>query len=162
VAGTQLGVGLMIAIVVVGLASLVEAMGFWFEWVRLAGAAYLIWLGFKLIRSSGAFAEPGSAPAPRGGFFLQGFLVAVSNPKTLVFFGAFLPQFIDPGRDYLGQVVIMGVTAMVVAAISDGLYAVLVGGAGKHVSRRQVRWMSRVSGGMLIGGRVWLALTRAK
>ena len=56
----------------------------------------------------------------------------------------------------------MGVTAMVVAAISDGLYAVLVGGAGKHVSRRQVRWMSRASGGMLIGGGVWLALTRAK
>src|SRR5688572_6906433 len=57
VAGTQLGMGLMIAVVVVGLASLVEAMGFWFEWLRLAGAAYLIWLGIKLIRSSGAAAD---------------------------------------------------------------------------------------------------------
>ncbi len=163
VAGTQLGMGLMIAIVVVGLASLVEAMGYWFEWLRLAGAAYLIWLGIKLIRSSGAAADRnGAAPKPRGGFLLQGFLVAVSNPKTLVFFGAFFPQFLDPARSTFGQTILMGVTAMAVAALTDGLYAVLVGGAGKRVSAGQVRWLSRLSGGFLIGGGVWLALARSR
>lgn len=162
VAGGQLGIALMIALVGIGLASLIEAMGVWFDWLRLAGAAYLIWLGWKLLRSPGAIGETGRAPEPRGGFFLQGFLVAVSNPKTLVFFGAFIPQFIDPERDYATQVAIMGATAIVVASISDGLYAALVGGAGRRMSARAMRWLSRVSGGMLIGGGIWLALSRTR
>jgi threonine/homoserine/homoserine lactone efflux protein len=162
VAGTQVGIAVMIALVGFGLASLIEALGWWFEVVRLAGAAYLIWLGIKLIRSSGSLGEAKPAPAPRGGFFLQGFLVAIMNPKTLVFFGAFIPQFIDPSGDYARQILIMGATAIVVAAISDGLYAILIGGAGRRITQRQVRWLSRVSGGVLIGGGVWLALTRAR
>jgi homoserine/homoserine lactone efflux protein len=162
VAGTQFGIALMIALVGFGLASLIEAMGWWFGIVRLLGAAYLIWLGIKLIRTTGAFGEARKTPRPRGGFFLQGFLVAVSNPKTLVFFGAFIPQFIDPARPYAEQILIMGATAIVVAVISDGLYAVLMGGAGRRITRRQIKWLSRVSGGVLIGGGVWLALTRAK
>jgi threonine/homoserine/homoserine lactone efflux protein len=162
VAGTQIGIALMIALVGLGLASLIEALGWWWTVVRLAGAAYLIWLGVKLLRGTGSLGDAKRAPAPRGGFFLQGFLVAVSNPKTLVFFGAFLPQFIDPSRSYAEQLLIMGVTAIVVAAISDGLYAILIGGAGRHISQRQVKWISRTSGGVLIGGGLWLALTRTR
>jgi threonine/homoserine/homoserine lactone efflux protein len=161
-AGTQIGIALMIALVAIGLASMIEALGWWFDWVRLAGAAYLVWLGIKLLRSSGVAREPGRAPTPRGGFLLQGFLVAVSNPKTLVFFGAFIPQFIDPAGDYLRQVAIMGVTAVVVASISDGLYAIFVGGAGRRISARQIKWLSRASGGFLIGGGLWLALSRSR
>ena len=130
--------------------------------MRLAGAAYLIWLGIKLLRSSGGLGEARGAPAPRGGFFLQGFVVAVSNPKTLVFFGAFLPQFIDPAGSYFQQLMIMGVTAIVVAALSDGLYAVLIGGAGRRISQSKVKLLSRVSGGVLIGGGLWLAFTRTR
>lgn len=162
VAGTQLGIALMIGLVGLGLASLIEALGWWFGIVRLAGAAYLIWLGIKLIRTTGGLAEARQAPAPRGGFFLQGFLVAVSNPKTLVFFGAFLPQFVDPAGNYFEQLLIMGATAIVVAAVSDGLYAVLIGGAGRRISQSRIRWLSRISGGVLIGGGVWLALTKTK
>jgi threonine/homoserine/homoserine lactone efflux protein len=162
VAGTQVGIALMIALVGLGLASLIEALGWWFEVVRLAGAAYLIWLGVKLLRSTGSLGEAKNTPPPRGGFFLQGFLVAISNPKTLVFFGAFIPQFIDPAGDYYRQVLIMGVTAIVVAAISDGLYAILIGGAGRRITSRQVKWLSRASGGVLIGGGLWLALSRTR
>lgn len=162
VAGTQVGIALMIALVGLGLASLIETLGWWFEVVRLAGAAYLIWLGTKLLRSTGSLGEEKNAPSPRGGFFLQGFLVAVSNPKTLVFFGAFIPQFIDPAGDYYRQVLIMGVTAIVVAAISDGLYAVLIGSAGRRITSRQVKWLSRASGGVLIGGGLWLAFSRTR
>ncbi len=71
------------------------------------------------------------------GFFLQGFLVAISNPKTLVFFGAFIPQFIDPSGNYARQVLIMGATAVAVACVSDGLYAILIGGAGRASRRRR-------------------------
>jgi homoserine/homoserine lactone efflux protein len=162
VAGTQLGLLLTVGIVLLGLASLIAAMGAWFIWLRLVGAAYLIWLGCKLLMASGEIAV-GTAPrTPRAGFFVQGLAVALSNPKTLLFFGAFFPQFMDPNRDFTLQVLIMGATAMAVAAISDSAYALLASRAGAALSRRRVRLMTRASGGMLIGGGVWLALSRTK
>lgn len=160
VLGTQVGLAIMIGIVGIGLTSLIEAMGHWFDWLRLAGAAYLVWLGWKMIRSSGEAAD-GSAPlAPRGGFVMQGAIVALSNPKTLLFFGAFFPQFIDPARDQGLQIAIMGATAMLFAAISDSVYALASGRAGRMLSAGRVRALTRVSGGFLIGGGVWLALSR--
>jgi homoserine/homoserine lactone efflux protein len=162
VAGTQLALALMIGILVVGLASIIETMGWWFDWLRLAGAAYLVWLGWRLLRSSGDLAGPGRVPEPRGGFFLQGFLVMLSNPKVLLFFGAFIPQFVDPRGDHVSQVALLGVTAMAVAMLSDGGYAVLTGRAGALLARRHVRRLSRASGLCLIGGGLWLALTRAR
>ena len=135
-------------------------MGHWFDWLRLAGAAYLVWLGWKLIRSSGESADGRPARSPRGGFVVQGALVALSNPKTLLFFGAFFPQFIDPARDHGLQILIMGLTAMLFAAASDSAYALASGRAGRVLSARRVRLLSRMSGGFLIGGGVWLALSR--
>lgn len=162
VAGTQLGLALMIGVLLVGLTSIIETMGWWFDWLRLAGAAYLIWIGYKLIRSSGTIDAGDSAPTPRGGFFLQGFLVILSNPKALLFFGAFIPQFVDPSRDYVLQVILLGATFMAVATVLDATYAILSGGAGAFLTRQRVRLVSRISGAFLIGGGVWLALTRAR
>jgi homoserine/homoserine lactone efflux protein len=162
VAGTQLGLALMMAILVVGLSSVIAAMGWLFDWLRLAGAAYLVWLGYKLLRSPDSLSQPGSAPAPRGGFFLQGFLVLMANPKALLWFGAFIPQFVDPKGNYVGQTILLGLTAMAVALVSDGAYAVLTGRAGAFLSKKRIRLVSRLSGGFLIGGGVWLALTRAR
>ena len=162
VAGTQLGLGLMMLVLVVGLSSIIATMGVWFDWLRLAGAAYLVWIGWKLLRSSGSFAQPGSTPAPRGGFFLQGFLVLLGNPKALLWFGAFIPQFVDPSGNYVGQVVLLGLTAMATAAISDGGYAILAGRAGKLLSRRRVQMVSRIGGLCLIGGGAWLAFARVR
>jgi threonine/homoserine/homoserine lactone efflux protein len=162
VAGTQLGLGLMMMVLVVGLSSVIATMGYWFDWLRLFGAAYLVWIGWKLLRSQGGFAQPGTAPKPRGGFFLQGLLVLMGNPKALLWFGAFIPQFVNPNGDYVRQVVLLGVTAMAAAAISDGGYAVLAGRAGKLLSRQRVQWVSRISGVCLIGGGAWLALARAR
>jgi homoserine/homoserine lactone efflux protein len=160
VVGTRLGLGAMLAILVVGLASIIATMGWWFDWLRLAGAAYLVWLGWKLLRSSGD--ELGAVPTRRGGFVLQGFLVLMGNPKALLWFGAFIPQFLDPQGNYVGQVVLLGLTAMVVAALSDGAYAVATGRAGALLSRNRVRAVSRLGGLCLIGGGAWLALTRAR
>ena len=101
-------------------------------------------------------------PAPRGGFFLQGFLVLMGNPKALLWFGAFIPQFVDPKGDYVGQVVLLGLTAMVVATLSDGAYAVVTGRASALLSRSRVRLVNRIGGLCLIGGGAWLALTRAR
>ena len=160
VAGTQLGLALMMLTLVVGLSSVIAAMGWLFDWLRYAGAAYLVWLGWKLLRSPDVIAEADRAPAPRGGFLLQGFLVIMANPKALLFFGAFIPQFIDPTGHYVAQIALLGATAMAVALVSDGAYAVLVGRAGVLLSKKRVRLVSRLSGVCLIGGGVWLALTR--
>jgi homoserine/homoserine lactone efflux protein len=162
IAGTQLGLAVMMGIVLVGLASIIETMGFWFDWVRLAGAAYLVWLGWKLLRAPSALSAPGKTPTPRGGFFLQGFLVLMSNPKALLLFGAFIPQFVDPKADYVWQVVLLGATAMVTAGIFDSAYAILAGRAREFLSATRARAVSRASGLFLIGGGVWLAFGRVR
>lgn len=162
VAGTQLALAMLMATLVVGLTSVIAAMGWIFDWLRYAGAAYLVWLGWKLLRSPAVLVEAGAAPAPKGGFFLQGFLVMMSNPKALLFFGAFIPQFVDPRGNYVAQIVLLGLTAMAVAVVSDGAYAVITGRAGAALSKNKARIVSRVSGSFLIAGGIWLALTRAR
>ncbi len=158
VAGTQLGLAAMMAILVVGLSSIIAAMSWLFDWLRVAGAIYLAYLGWKLLRSPEALADAKTATVPRGGFLLQGFLVLMANPKALFWFGAFIPQFIDPKGNYVAQIVLLGVTAMAVAAVSDGAYAVVTGRAGQWLSRSRIRIVSRVSGCFLVGGGIWLAL----
>ncbi len=162
VAGTQLGLALMMVTLIVGLASVIEAMGWLFDWLRIAGALYLAWLGWKLIRHPDIDVSSKGQPAPRGGFFMQGLLVLLANPKALLWFGAFIPQFIDPQGNYVGQIALLGVTAMAVAALTDGAYALLTGRAGALLSRKSIRLVSRTSGAFLIGGGIWLALTRAR
>lgn len=163
IAGAQLGLAVVIGIVAVGLTSLMATMGYWFDWVRFAGAAYLVWLGIKLVRAPvGADAGDGAKEAPRGGFFLQGFLVLLSNPKVLVFFGAFIPQFVDMSGNHITQVALLGATFMVIAVLTDAIYVVLAARARVMLSQRRARLMSRISGGFLIGGGVWLALMRAR
>ena len=65
--GTQIGLALMIAVVGIGLTSMIEAMGHWFDWLRLAGAAYLVWLGWRMIRASGEGTDGAAPRTPRGG-----------------------------------------------------------------------------------------------
>jgi threonine/homoserine/homoserine lactone efflux protein len=119
-------------------------------------------MGWKLLRAQGGFGRIGQTPAPRGGFFLQGFLVLMSNPKALLWFGAFIPQFVDPAGNYVGQIVLLGATAMATAALTDGAYAVLGGRTGRMMSAKRIRLASQLSGLFLIGGGVWLAFTRAR
>jgi len=101
IAGVQAGLAIVIGIVAIGLTSLMATMGYWFDWVRFAGAACLVWLGIRApVAGVDVDAPP---PPPRGGFFLQGFLVLLSNPKVLVFFGAFIPQFMDMSRNHFSK-----------------------------------------------------------
>ena len=162
IAGVQAGLAIVIGIVAIGLTSLMATMGYWFDWVRFAGAAYLVWLGIKLIRAPVEAVSAEAPPPPRGGFFLQGFLVALSNPKVLVFFGAFIPQFMDMSQDHVSQVALLGITFMVTAAMTDATYALVAGRAGRFFSARRTRLLSRISGVFMIGGGIWLALTRAR
>jgi threonine/homoserine/homoserine lactone efflux protein len=162
VAGTQAGLFLMMLTLIVGLSSVIAAMGWLFDWLRLAGAAYLIWLGWKLLKNSDSSFSLENKSEPRGGFFAQGFLVLMSNPKALLWFGAFIPQFVDPKGNYVGQIVLLGLTAMAVAALTDGAYAVFTGRAGSALSKRNIKVLTKASGLFLVGGGIWLAFTRAR
>jgi threonine/homoserine/homoserine lactone efflux protein len=162
VAGTQAGVGLMLVAVTFSFISIVNALGHWFEWIKLAGAVYLIVVGILLFRSADTFTLSSPGKAPVTGFFIQGFAVSLSNPKQLLFFGALLPQFIDSAADRVGQMVTLGATAMAIAAISDSTYAFVAGRIGKRVDAKHTKIACRVGGLSLAGAGVWLALSKAK
>ncbi len=158
VAGTQAGLVPMLFIVAFGLETVVSFMAHAFFWVKLAGAAYLIWLGFRLLTSSGDIGDVNKVRRPRTGYFWQGFIVIWSNPKALLFFGAFIPQFIDPpAGSTFEQTLVLGLVFMVVGAIFDSAYALIAGKAGSLLTRTRVRLVERISGTILIGGGLWLA-----
>ena len=157
VAGFQGGFAIMVALTLLGLASLIAAMGEWFVWVRLLGAAYLVFLGVRLIIGREE-ARGAVAPRPRGGFFAQAMMVEVSNPKALLFFGAFFPQFIDPAGSATLQILIMGATSMAVAAITDTMVVLLAARVATGLTSRRARFVRWVSGSLLVAGGLWLAL----
>lgn len=157
IAGTQLGLLLMILIVGLGLESVMSAVADWFYLIKLIGAAYLIYLGYKLLTSSGTFQVDNTVKPPKIGYFWQGFVVVMSNPKALLFYGAFIPQFIDPTGDALLQTTIYGLVFMIVAGCVDAAYAILAGKAGGMISVERIKLAERISGTMLIGGGIWMA-----
>lgn len=158
VAGTQLGVAIWLVVAVLGLGAAIEVMGIWFDLLRYAGAAYLIWLGYKLLRSKGDLASAVERARPRGSFFLQGFIVIMSNPKMLVLFGALIPPFIQPAGDYTRQLLTLGLTFAAIALVGDCSYALAAGSAGRFLQRSRVRAIEVVSGLCLTAGGIWLAL----
>jgi threonine/homoserine/homoserine lactone efflux protein len=161
VAGTQLGLIGMILVVALGLQAVIGFMAFAFDWIKLAGAAYLVWLGFNMLRSSGHLGEAAAGPAKSNRrLVLDGFLVIWSNPKALIFLGAFLPQFVQKEGAAFPQVLVLGLCFMLVAGLSDSVYAVLAGSARGMLSAARVKLLSRVSGAVLMAGGVWLALVK--
>lgn len=159
--GTQIGLITMILVVAFGLEAVMSFMGWAFDIIKLIGATYLVWLGFKMLRSHGEI-EQMEAEKHRSlrGYVAQGFFVIWANPKALLFFGAFLPQFVVGSGAALPQIVLLGVLFMIVTTLSDSVYAVLAGRARHWITAARVRLVSRVSGAMLIGGGIWLALAR--
>lgn len=164
VAGTQVGLAVMVLALAFGLSTVIALMADVFEVIRWLGAAYLIWLGIKMWRSDGrlgtASAEGTEGTPAR--WFWQGLLVIWSNPKALLFFGAFIPPFLDPAAgSAFWQTILLGGTFMVVATVFDSLYALAAGRAGGMLARHRVRMLERAAGSLLIGGGVWLATRKS-
>ena len=161
VAGTQVGLVPMILIVAMGLETVVAVMGQAFFWIKLLGAAYLIWLGIKLLRSDGNLGKAKAKEMSMSGYFWQGMLVIWSNPKALFFFGAFIPQFVDPARgDAFWQTLAYGFIFIAIATVCDSAYAVLSGKLGQYLTKARVRIVEIGSGICLIAGGVWIALAK--
>lgn len=161
IAGTQAGVLAMTLVVALGMQALIAFMGWAFDWIKLIGAAYLIWLGIKMLRSDGRL---GSAKVEKAKSHLdtaiEGFFVILANPKMLIFLGAFLPQFVDPAQASFPQVIVLGLIFMVIAGATDSIYALVAGRARGLLSVARVRLVNRVSGVVLMLGGVWLALQK--
>lgn len=159
VAGTTIGNAVLLTAIAFGLSWVLNNAATLFEILRWAGAAYLIWLGFQAWRRAG---EPAGAPAPRRHVhFRRGFAVALSNPKTIAFFTAFLPQFVDPRLPVERQLVVMCAVSVALAAVMDAGWAVAAGlGRAWFMTSWRAKLLGRVSGVALIGGGIWLSLTR--
>ena len=156
VAGTTLAQIVQITMVVLGLSWLVESYGAVFEAIRWVGAAYLIYLGITTWRAaSKPIASGRSVPEN----LRKGLLVGLANPKSLTFFAAFFPQFIDPTLPTEPQFALLAISYLVLATFFDGCYAV-AGGKGQRLlaSGRPRLLLGRSAGIMLTGGGVWLAL----
>jgi len=163
VAGASTGNALLVAAGALGLTTLLALLADIFEWVRWAGVAYLVYLGLRQWREAvRAVASPGTIPVPpERSVFAQGFLVAITNPKTIFFYAAFFPQFIDSGRALAPQLVAMSIAFVIIAATFDSVYALLAARIRPLLMgerRRRVR--AGITGTLLIGTGLGLALAR--
>jgi threonine/homoserine/homoserine lactone efflux protein len=153
--GIEMGGLFHVAAAAVGLSALLASSASAFAIVKYAGAAYLIALGaLRLIRSAEQDVTTERGSGGLRPLFLQGVAVNVLNPKTALFFVAFLPQFVRAGHGPAAlQIVVLGSLFLALAVISDGLYALLAGGAADRLrGSRRARALSRYgSGGVLVG-----------
>ena len=127
ISGGALGFAALIALSMLGIGALLKASTAALTWLKLLGGAYLVWLGIQLWRAPEIQLQPDtSRPAAQGReMFRQGLLTALSNPKALLFYGAFLPQFIDPARDLVVQFIAMAGTFVLVEFAFEYLLASL-------------------------------------
>lgn len=147
-----------------GLAALFAVSSLAFSVIKYAGALYLAYLGVQMLRSSPA-EKPATAPAAASlrQVFRDGFLVALLNPKTTVFFAAFLPQFLNPGAPPMFQSIALGALFVAIAAASDSAYALAAGAAAPVLRRSIVRGIGRyLGGGVFIGLGVFTALAGSR
>ena len=161
VLGIHLGTIVHITAAAVGLSALVVSSALAFAIVKYLGAAYLVWIGIRTLLARAPDAAAPAPPAePLRRVLRDGFVVNLFNPKTAIFFLAFLPQFVDPGRGALPlQILVLGLTFMGLGMVSDGMFALAAGAAGGFLRRNRcvVRLQRWFAGSAFIG----LGLTAA-
>lgn len=158
VVGNGLGVTVQALLVAIGLGAVIAASTTAFTVIKLAGAAYVIYLGVQAIRQRDRARRSLNDPALAGPehpwrAIRVGFVVGVSNPKTIVFFGAFLPQFVSPGAPAAPQLVLLGMLFGVMAICSDGCWALAAGQARAWFAKRPERLdrLGATGGAMMVG-----------
>jgi threonine/homoserine/homoserine lactone efflux protein len=166
VLGIHLGTIVHITAAAIGLSALIVSSALAFAIVKYLGAAYLIWMGIRTLMAGDPVAKTPAVPKERLlRLFRDGFVVNLFNPKTAIFFLAFLPQFADPARGALHwQIFVLGLTFMGLGIISDGMFALAAGTAGDFLRRsrpflRFQRWFAGIS---FIGLGVTAALATRK
>ncbi|MGE0800990.1 MAG: LysE family translocator [Lautropia sp.] len=177
VAAVALGDSTALLLSLLGLGTLLAASALWFGVVKWIGGGYLIWLGLRMLaaawRTAPAAASVGAAGpgdaagdaaprlASRRQLFAQTYLVTALNPKGIVFFVAFLPQFLTPAAPVAPQLWLLSVTFVVLATLSAGLYALFASQARRLLATPRARRRFESGGGaLLVGAGVWALLAR--
>ena len=160
VAGGAIGFVVLIALSMVGIGALLKASAHALTVLKLIGGLYLVWLGIQLWRAPAIqLRADASQDNTRGTeLFRQGLLTAVSNPKALLFYGAFMPQFIDPNRDLLLQFAIMATNFVVIEFLVEYLLALLAHRIRPALERVGKKF-NRVCGGMFVAMGIALPMT---
>jgi threonine/homoserine/homoserine lactone efflux protein len=162
VAAVALGDSTALVLSLLGLGALLAASAFAFTVVKLVGGIYLIYLGIKLLRSG---VSPGigapQAPASRWRLFANTYLVTALNPKGIVFFVAFLPQFINPAGDVPRQLWLLAITFVVMATANAALYAVFAASARRLLASASAQRRFNFAGGALLSAAgAWALLAK--
>ena len=152
VAAVALGDSTALLVSLLGLGALLATSAFWFTVVKWVGGLYLIYLGVKLLRAgiSAPDLAARAVPASRWRLFANTYLVTALNPKGIVFFVAFLPQFINPAARVAPQLWVLAVTFVVLATLNATLYAAFAASAGRVLASPRAQRRFNVAGGFLL------------
>ena len=160
-AGSTTGFSILVAIAALGMTSVMVLMADWFDVIRWLGAAYLVYLGARQLYQAAYRADPQTVRLPRtGALYMNGLIVSLSNPKVLLFLGAFLPQFVDPTHPPGRQLALLAAIFVVTLAAVDLSYTVLLARARRAFTARHTRVLDGVAGGLLLVGGALLATLR--
>jgi threonine/homoserine/homoserine lactone efflux protein len=163
VAAVALGDSSALVVSLLGLGTLLATSAFWFTVVKWIGGLYLIYLGIKLLRAGISSTQMLAPAAPESSWklFANTYVVTALNPKGIVFFVAFLPQFINPGVGVTQQLWVLAVTFVVMATLNSTLYAVFAGSAGRLLSSHKAQRRFNLAGGSLLSAAgIWALLVK--
>jgi homoserine/homoserine lactone efflux protein len=156
--GLQVAILVHLLIVAVGFGALLAASETAFFVVKLMGAAYLVWLGIAKWRAPLSSVDKNLVSLPRGGFFLQGLLVNLINPKAIIFIGALVPQFINPVQPILAQYLIVAATLSSIDVVTMSIYALAAVRMGQWMHNpKAIQLQNRTFGGLFFSAGVFLA-----
>jgi homoserine/homoserine lactone efflux protein len=160
-AGSTTGFSILVGIAALGMTSVMVLMADWFDVIRWVGAAYLVYLGARQLYAAVYPSGSQTVRLPRSGaLYVNGLVVSLSNPKVLLFLGAFLPQFVDPTQPPGRQLAILAAVFIVTLAAVDLSYTVLLARARRAFTARHTRVLDGVAGGLLLVGGALLATLR--
>jgi threonine/homoserine/homoserine lactone efflux protein len=163
VAAVALGDSTALVVSLLGLGSLLASSAFWFMVIKWAGGLYLLYLGFRLLRAGVSPTElaPAATPASSWKLFANTYLVTALNPKGIVFFVAFLPQFIQPHAEIRPQLWVLACTFVAMATLNATLYTTFAASARKLLSSRRAQRRFHIAGGSLLSAAgVWALLAK--
>jgi threonine/homoserine/homoserine lactone efflux protein len=156
-----MGIAVQLTVAAIGLTSLLNLVAEAFEWLRWVGAAYLVYLGIKQWLSASEPPAVDTSSVSRRNLFVQGLVVTIPNPKSLIFIAAFLPQFIDSARPLGMQFSYIVPTFLVITLTVTSIWALAAGKvSGFLQGQRAFRSVLRTAGGLMIIAGAGLAMAR--
>lgn len=160
VTGTSLAMAIQLFIAAILTSSFIQLLANGFIIIKWAGVAYLAYLGLVQIKHA-LIAKNLKVQTSASSTFLRGFIVSITNPKTILFFGAFLPQFVSPDGNYLQQITMLSATFFLLAVTLDSCYALFSARLRPLLNNTKYpRFQSGVSGSLLLCASAWLATLR--